>query len=161
MGRMNVETRTSLEDVYRAEAPRLWKALVLHTADREAANDAVAEAFAQAIKRGPTLRDPAAWVWKTAFLVARRAAGDRETVSPARVAIDFATVSDELIDLVQALKKLTPHQRGAVVLRYYAGYSIREIAHILGSSPSAVGVHLYRARNRLRRELGDDDDRSA
>src|SRR5947208_2729264 len=37
IGRMNVETRTSLEDVYRAEAPRLWRALVLHTGDGEAA----------------------------------------------------------------------------------------------------------------------------
>ncbi len=160
MGRMNVETQTSLEDVYRAEAPRLWKALVLHTGDREAANDAVAEAFAQALRRGAAIRDPAAWVWRTAFLLAKRAPGNKQALLPGGVA-DFGLVSDELIDLVRALKKLSPHQRMAVVLHYYAGYSVREIADILGSSPSAVGVHLYRARSRLRRELGDDDDRSA
>jgi DNA-directed RNA polymerase specialized sigma24 family protein len=161
IGRMNVEARTSLEDVYRAQAPRLWRALVLHTGDREAASDAVAEAFAQAIRRGDAIRDPAAWVWKTAFRVARGTSNKRPTMPPGQEDGDPGAVSDELIDLVRALKKLTPHQRAAVVLYYYGGYSVREIADLLPSSASAVGVHLYRARNRLRRELGDDHDRSA
>jgi RNA polymerase sigma-70 factor (ECF subfamily) len=158
---MKVETRTSLEDVYRAEAPRLWRALVLHTADREAASDAVAEAFAQAIRRGDAIRDPAAWVWKTAFRVAKGMPDRRLTMALGQDDGDPGAVSDELIDLVRALKKLTPHQRAAVVLHYYGGYSVREIADILASSASAVGVHLYRARNHLRRELGDDHDQPA
>jgi DNA-directed RNA polymerase specialized sigma24 family protein len=156
MCRMNLETRTSLEDVYRAEAPRIWRALVLLTGDHEVASDAVAEAFAQAIGRGDALRDPAAWVWKTAFLVAKGSAAKKVAVQSVVGNTDPAAASDELIDLVRALNKLTAHQRGALILHHYAGYSVREIAAILGSTPSAVGVHLYRARNRLRRELGDD-----
>ena len=134
---------------------------MLHTGDREAASDAVAEAFAQAIRRGDAIRDPAAWVWKTAFRVAKGMPDRRLTMALGQDDGDPGAVSDELIDLVRAVKKLTPHQRAAVVLHYYGGYSAREIADILASSASAVGVHLYRARTRLRRELGDDDDQPA
>ena len=129
---------------------------MLHTGDREAASDAVAEAFAQAIRRGDAIRDPAAWVWKTAFRVAKGLPDKRFATAPGQEDGDPGALSDELMDLVRALKILTPHQRAAVVLHYYGGYSVREIANILASSASAVGVHLYRARNRLRRELGDE-----
>lgn len=54
------------------------------------------------------------------------------------------------VDLIRALAALTPHQRTAVVLADYAGHSHREIAQILGSSASAIGVHVFRARRRLR-----------
>jgi DNA-directed RNA polymerase specialized sigma24 family protein len=43
-----------------------------------------------------------------------------------------------------------------VVLHYYADRSVKEAARIMGTSPAAVGVHLFRARKRLRELLGDD-----
>jgi RNA polymerase sigma-70 factor (ECF subfamily) len=41
-------------------------------------------------------------------------------------------------------------------LRYFEGYGNREIARMLGTSPSAIGVVLHRTRARLRGRLGDD-----
>jgi DNA-directed RNA polymerase specialized sigma24 family protein len=49
-------------------------------------------------------------------------------------------------------------QRASLVLADYAGWSHREIARALGSTVSAVGVHVHRARKRLRDLLEDDDD---
>jgi RNA polymerase sigma factor (sigma-70 family) len=66
-------------------------------------------------------------------------------------------LAEEAPDLTAALKTLPPKQRGAVVLRYYAGCSIKETAAILGSTPAAVGVHLTRARRRLRPLLEERD----
>jgi len=40
--------------------------------DPEVASDAVAEAFAQLIRRGDEVRDPRAWVWRSAFRIADR-----------------------------------------------------------------------------------------
>jgi DNA-directed RNA polymerase specialized sigma24 family protein len=40
----------------------------------------------------------------------------------------------------------------------YAGYSAKETAQILGSTAGAVGMHLDRARRRLREELEVRDD---
>jgi DNA-directed RNA polymerase specialized sigma24 family protein len=115
-----------LEDVYRTQADRLWRALVLHTADRERAADAVSEAFAQALRRGEAIRDPVHWVWKTAFLIADRlAAEDRSTRGVPIFTDDEAAT--ELLDLIRALRHLTPHQRASIVLHYYGGYSLREV----------------------------------
>jgi len=60
---------------------------------------------------------------------------------------------DPLGDLIVALAKLSPRQREALILRHYAGYSTREVAEILGSSPATVGVHLSQGARRLSRLL--------
>jgi DNA-directed RNA polymerase specialized sigma24 family protein len=44
-----------------------------------------------------------------------------------------------------------------VVLHHGAGYPVREVAAIIGSTPAAVRVHLSRGRRRLRDLLGGDD----
>jgi RNA polymerase sigma-70 factor (ECF subfamily) len=64
---------------------------------------------------------------------------------------------EETTELLLALPLLTPKQRVAIVLHYYAGYSLKEVAKVTGSTSSAVGVHLHRGRRRLRELLGDDD----
>jgi RNA polymerase sigma-70 factor, ECF subfamily len=146
-----------LEALFRDEAPRLWRSLLLSTGSGEVASDAVAEAFAQALRRGAELRDPLAWIWRVAYRVA---AGElqtrgRERIVPPERAYEMP---EPVVDLIRALDRLTVHQRTAVVLADYAGYSHREIARLLGSSVSAVGVHVHRARKRLRTllEVGDD-----
>jgi RNA polymerase sigma factor (sigma-70 family) len=65
--------------------------------------------------------------------------------------------SVERIELLLALPQLTRKQRVALVLHYYCDYSLREVAEITGSTPSAVVVNLHRGRKRLRELLGDDD----
>jgi RNA polymerase sigma factor (sigma-70 family) len=61
-------------------------------------------------------------------------------------------------DLVAALAKLSPKQRAAAVLHFRDGYTLAEVASMIGSTTSAVGVHLYRARIRLTDLLGASDD---
>lgn len=153
---MGTDVERELERLYREQGDRLWRSLVLSMGNRDVADDAVAEAFAQALARGEVLRDPLAWIWRAAF---RIAAGELKTRSMAEMlASDLVEEAPEpLVDLVRALGALTPHQRTAVVLADYAGYSHREIAEILGSSASAVGVHVFRARRRLRELLEADD----
>ena len=50
--------------------------------------------------------------------------------------------------VLAALARLSPRQRAAFVLHYYADYPAKEIASIVGSSPATVAVHLHRARAR-------------
>jgi hypothetical protein len=57
--------RRTFED----EQARLWQALWAFGGDREIAAEAVAEAFAQGVRRGDAVVDPAAWVWKAAFRI--------------------------------------------------------------------------------------------
>lgn len=153
---VGIDLERDLERLYREQGARLWRSIVLWTGSHDVADDAVGEAFAQAIARGDAIHDQAAWIWRAAF---RIAAGELKERSMAGWTTIQASeeAPEPVIDLVRALAELTPHQRAAVVLADYAGYPHREIARILGSSVSAAGVHVHRARRRLRRllEAGD------
>ena len=68
-----IDAETSIEALYRADADRLWHALYAFAGDAEIASDSVAEAYAQLLRRGAGVRDPAAWVWRAAFQISRGA----------------------------------------------------------------------------------------
>jgi RNA polymerase sigma-70 factor (ECF subfamily) len=118
------------------------------------ASDAVAEAFAQALRRGDAIRSPDRWVWRTAFRIATGEMGRRREEVQAN---DEYEVAPETTELLGALRRLPAKQRASVVLHYHAGHSLKEVAQIIGSTPSAVGVHIHRGRKHLRELLGDDD----
>jgi RNA polymerase sigma-70 factor (ECF subfamily) len=145
-----------LEHVYEEHGGKLWRALFLYTRDREVANDAVAEAFAQALRRGEELRSPERWIWRSAFRIAAGELSRRRRENDQMLDMSYE-VPEETAELLLALPRLTPKQRVAIVLHYYCDYSLQEVAKVMGSTPSAVGVHLYRGRKRLRKLLGDDD----
>lgn len=58
--------------------------------------------------------------------------------------------------LYQALEKLPEKERSAVLLFYINGYSVKEIADILGSTEGAIKVRLSRGREELREILEDE-----
>jgi len=160
---VKVEARTDpvdLEQVYREDGPKLQRALLLFAGDRDVAEDAVAEAFAQALVRGPELHDAKRWVWRVAFRIAAGALKQRRTeLARPHVAVEPVTDAPDVpVALMAALAQLTPKQRGAVVLFHLGGYPTRDVARILGSTAPAVTVHLSVGRKRLRDLLEDRDD---
>ena len=145
-----------LESVYREHGARLWRSVFLTSGSREVADDAVAEAFAQALRRGRALRDPAAWVWRAAFRIAAGELKERGRMTTFLVE-PVIGIPEPFVDLWRALAQLPLKQRASVVMADYVGWSHREIAKALDSSVSAVGVHVHRARKRLRDLLEDED----
>lgn len=141
-----------LDRLYREQAPRMWRALTAFSGSREIAQDAVAEAFAQAIRRGDGIHSPERWLWKAAY---RIAAGELQRRSAlVSLAFDEPTEDDEPAwELRSALRELPEQQRAALVLHYYAGYAASEIAQITGSTPAGVWMSLSRGRRRMRRML--------
>jgi RNA polymerase sigma-70 factor (ECF subfamily) len=144
-----------VEALYRAEGARLWSAVRGYTGDRGIADDAVAEAFAQLLRRGEEVRNPRAWVWTTAFRVAARELQRRQATVPDPPDTPYDPVmSDHRV--LSAIARLSDRQRAAVILHYYADRPVKEVADLLGSTAAAVSVHLFRARSNLRDLLGDD-----
>jgi RNA polymerase sigma-70 factor, ECF subfamily len=144
----------AIEALYRQEADRLWRALFAFAADTEIASDAVAESFAQAMRRGVAIRDPRAWVWKAGF---RIAAGELKRRSRTAGVIPEGSYLDPEVDteLLAALVQLSEGQRAAVVLHYYADAPVREISRRTGMSQLSVRANLSRGRKRLKQLLGD------
>jgi RNA polymerase sigma-70 factor (ECF subfamily) len=145
-----------VEAVYRQDGYRLWRALYAFAGNEEVASDAVAEAFAQALRRGSAIRDVQNWVWRSAF---RLAAGDLKRQSNlSRGPMPEGAVHDAHPDeqLLAALQGLTPQQRAVIVLHYYVDCPVREISRRTGINPLAVRAHLSRGRKHLRVLLGDE-----
>ena len=149
------EVHGPVEELYRSEGARLWSAVRGYTGDRHISDDAVAEAFAQLLRRGDEVRDPKAWVWTTAFRLAARELQQRRANLPNPPDRPYEPAApDERV--LAAIRRLSDRQRAAVILHYYADRPVKEIADLLGSTTAAVSVHLFRARRNLRQLLGDD-----
>ena len=147
-----------IEQLYRSDGDRIWRAVFAFAGDREVASDAVAEAFAQAIRRGGAIRDPQKWVWRAAFRIASGELARRRRRPPSEVAQSYEMETSHGSNLLAALSKLSAKQRSSLVLHHYAGYSAEEVAAMIGSTSAAVRVHLHRGRSRMRELLEARDE---
>jgi RNA polymerase sigma-70 factor, ECF subfamily len=150
------EIRPELGRVFEEQAPKLWRAVYAFAGDREVTSDAVAEAFAQMLERGDAVRSPERWVWRAAF---RIAAGELKTRPRLRPTVPEGSYEEPAptSDLLPALAQVSPKQRAALILYYYADLPVRDIARALGSSSATVRVHLSKGRKRLRKMLEETD----
>lgn len=146
-----------IERLYRERGGRVWRGVLAFAGDPEIASDAVAEAFAQVLRRGDEVRDPERWVWRAAFRIAAGELEERRRSEVLGTAGSYE-MEEPARDLVVALGALSERQRAAVVLHDGAGYPSKEVARIIGSTDVAVRVHLMRGRRRLRELLKEDDD---
>jgi RNA polymerase sigma-70 factor (ECF subfamily) len=53
----------------------------------------------------------------------------------------------------EAIRRLPPEQREAIILRDWHGLSYKEIAQVQGVSTGVVGSRLFDAREKLRKHL--------
>ncbi len=130
-------------------------------ADRE---DAVQEAICRAWERQSSLKDPRFFqTWLTRILI--NAAYDilrsRKRVIymdelPDQAAPDADR--EEAMDLARAVASLDDSLRLPVILYYAEGFSVEEIAEMLGLSRSAAKMRLHRARALLRERLSEEDE---
>jgi len=143
--------------LFRAERDGVYRTMLAFTGGRvDIAEEATAEAFARAYARRGELRDPIAWIYRCAFRVATdEARRDRRRGDAVDVAIPGA--SPGLVDLIVALRRLSPRQRAAIVLRHVADLEMDEVAKRMGTATPTVRVHLHRGRMRLRELLGTEE----
>ena len=130
--------------------------------DRGAAEDVVMDTLLTALEHGHTLRNDAAlrpWLLRIAVnraLAVRRSAARVVTLTVVPDRADRAHDQDERLTLLAAVERLAPRTRAAVVLRYYADLSVREVADALGTSENTVKTQLREALGHIRRSLGED-----
>jgi RNA polymerase sigma-70 factor (ECF subfamily) len=157
-----------LDALFREHYARLVRALTVAGGDREAAAEAVQDAFVKAHLHERKLRrydDPVGWIRRVAINRLRdqhrtglrrrrldhRLAAEPTAVQPAADAMwDARMVGDELPALLAGLPR---QQRLAVSLFYVDGLTVREIATALGISEGAVKFHLHEGRSKLRSVL--------
>jgi RNA polymerase sigma-70 factor, ECF subfamily len=144
-----------VERVFQSHGAQVWRAVLAMSAGRtEVADEAAAEAFARLYAFRANVRDPVAWVFRTAFRVAAVELGRQRTIAPGPprdpVSSERSTLSPEL---TSALMELSPDQRAAVFLHYVADLPVREVARLTDAPVATVKVRLHRARRSLRGAL--------
>jgi len=162
------ELETQLTDFFAEHYDRLvgLAGLVCHSP--AAVEDAVQGAMEQAWRRRHTLRNLyrlKPWldqiVVREAIRLNRRPwwsrLGEAVPADVEQVADRRADVNPAWIALAQAFRRLPAEQRAAVALHLYAGYSVEETADLTGSGVETTRSRLRLARQRLRRELGEDE----
>jgi RNA polymerase sigma-70 factor (ECF subfamily) len=80
-----------------------------------------------------------------------------ERPHPAQGPDELAVLRQELESVAFALRRLTPEQREAIELRFFAGLSAKEAAEAMGRQEGTIRGLQFRAIAALRRELGIED----
>jgi RNA polymerase sigma factor (sigma-70 family) len=153
----------SFEEFFRAEHPRLFRALCLMVGDRHQAEDIAQVAFLRLYERWDrvsAMDNPQGYLYRTAMNEFRNQY--RRAVRATKRALmtgppdDAFKVIDDHDAVVRALQDLVPQQRAAIVLTSLLGYSSEEAGEMLGLAASTVRVLGARAREAMRSRAGDD-----
>lgn len=150
--------RKRFEEVFDAHF-RAVSAYTRRRAGQAEAEDAVAETFLVAWRRLDEVpSDAKPWL----LGVARRVLANQRRAAGRRAALTHRVRQEreheaELVRrpwILEALERLSDGDRELLLLCAWDGLSMDEAAVALGCSRTAVKVRLYRARSRLRTELG-------
>ncbi|MDF1596851.1 MAG: sigma-70 family RNA polymerase sigma factor [Acidimicrobiia bacterium] len=133
------------------------------TGDRAAAEDITQEAFITAQKRWDRIAQydaPHAWLRRvvTNRSISRIRRRHSETNAVIRLAAEPRgergnALSAETVELWEAVRSLPRRQAQVVALTYLEGYTIPEVAEILGCRGTTAKTHLQRAKQSLAQKL--------
>jgi RNA polymerase sigma-70 factor (sigma-E family) len=153
------DRRDAFEQLCRDEYAALVRTAYLITGDREEALDVAQEALARAFERWRSVSQldrPGAWLHRVVVNLAiswRRRQKIRWTKQAASSTVPSPPPEPPDVELLAALRELSPAQRAVVVLRYYTDQSIEDVALILGKRPGTVRALASQGLSRLRVSL--------
>ncbi len=148
--------RAAQQELFAAEYPRLagWARRLVD--DDEVAHDIAAEAFTRLMSRWTRAENPHAYLYKIATNLVHDHWRRRSRES--RVHRAMATEhlrqldprADASTNLRAMLEPLSERQRTAVLLHYLAGFSIDDVAQVVGRPAGTVKSDLHQARTQLK-----------
>jgi RNA polymerase sigma-70 factor (ECF subfamily) len=128
------------------------------------AEDVVQEVFVRLAREPAAPRSPKAWLFRSVrnAAISRVRTTVRRRVHEARAASErepcLSAAPDALLDsgvVARALLRLPAAEREAIVLRLWAGMTLREVAAVAGSSPAGVLAAYRRGLAAIRETLGE------
>ena len=145
----------------RQYAPAVYRLAYARTGSRADAEDVMQEVFLRLVKTGPVFDGEAhakAWLMR----VAANCANDlfrlpwRRREEPLMEDMTAPDVPGPG-PVTEAVLALPARYRIPIHLHYYEGYSVAEIARIMGKSEGTVKSRLFRGRDLLRGKLEEDE----
>ncbi len=160
----------AFSDIVEQYGALMLRTAMMIVADRDIAEDVVQDAFIQAWHHLPDLREAGAlrpWLMRivvnqcisfkrrlartTAFV--RQSLSEQEIDLTAQIADHHKGRLERDWDLANAIDKLPTKQRVVIVLHYYNGMTLPEMAKVLQTSENTLKKRIQAALNNLRRVL--------
>lgn len=159
---------SAFERLYRRHVGRVHGTLLRLAAQRAQAEDWTQDTFVRAWQKLPGFRFESAfgsWLYRLAVntaLMGLRAAAARVQGVAGEDALQSVPEAEPAapglrLDLAQAVARLPPRARAVLVLHDVEGWTHEEIGAELGIAVGTSKAQLHRARQCLRRWLGDED----
>jgi len=141
------------EHFYLERLERTVRQIALIVGSVPVAEDLAHDAMLEVLKRWEHLTNPGGYLHRCATNGALSWLRRHKHDGPPLTDVPVAVPAIEFLEMDDLLSRLTDRQRVAIVLRYYADLTERQIAHAMRCRPGSVGPLLTRARAALREEL--------
>jgi RNA polymerase sigma-70 factor (ECF subfamily) len=156
--------KDAFAQVYDCVAPDLYKVALYTLGNTHDAEDVVSETFIEAYRGIGKLREPASfkfWILKILSARCKRKIAEyvkgKSHVDIDDFAANLAEASDtgydgsERVTVLEALGTLSEQERLIIGLAVVQGYSMREVAGMIGSPQGTVSSKLHRALGKMRK----------
>ena len=154
------------DDVVRYYSPMVWRIALTKTKSHDDAEDIFQEVFLRLLRNTkPFLTEEhrKAWLIRVTLNCCNShfvAPWKRNVCSLSDIEVgdilDESTDEDEKIDVYAEVMRLPENMREVILLFYFEGMSVREIAEAVGTTEVNVKKRLSRARERLRLGIGGE-----
>ena len=139
--------------IYQDRYTSMVRLAVLMLGDQQAAEEVAQDAFAIAYQRWSKIENPISYIRQIVINRCRDVLRRRKLANALRAGRPELVVIEPREHLDDALAALPARQRAVIVLRFYEGLSIDEIAATLATRPGTVKSLLHRGLARLREDI--------
>ena len=157
----------SFDQLYEQYATDVLRVAYYYLGDRQRAEDVTQDVFVKLILTKPSLSAgrEKAWLLKVTLNRCKdlwRSSWIKKVIL-GHPAFELFPADDEIgktagrIALAEAINRLPGEFKEVVLLHYYQGYNVSEIAEMLDIAEGTVSSRLSRARNKLQKELKGED----
>lgn len=154
------QAKDLFDQVYETYGPALYRFCLLQMKNPADAEDILQDVFCKRLYQAPEFKSPAherRWLFRVALNLCRDEwRRSRRSELPLEAAANVPLPPSEL-SLLDQVSALPEKQRTAIHLHYYEGYSVQEIAGLLGVTVPTVKMRLKRGRDALRKVWVEDE----
>lgn len=160
------DRRAQFDRLYESYADDVLRVSYFYLGDRQKAEDVCQDVFVRLLTKGPDIQPghEKAWLlkvalnrcrdmWRAAW-VKRVVLGSPLEMLPAEDNIEHYAAKSDLMETVHAL---SPAFKEVILLHYYQGFGIAEIARMLDLPEGTISSRLSRARKKLEQLLKGSD----
>ena len=162
---MSKTNKELIEQIILEKYNQYYRLAYSYARNKEDANDIVQNGVYKAIRSSHTLKEPefaSAWIYRIMLNECFSYTRQRKHISYENMVdengIELKSVEDTYknIDLKNALDTLSDKEKAIIILKYFDGKTIEEIAVILDENVNTVKSRIYRSLKKLRSVLADE-----